>query len=75
MKGGSELLAALKTHTHTQLLFLLNNKPGFFFKRCGIFGTQSRKAKYKEPHTLEMQSEDLRALGCLAKRFVAKSPL
>lgn len=40
-------------------LFLLNNKLGFFLKRCGIFGAQSKRAGYDEPRGLEMQFEKL----------------
>lgn len=55
LKGGSVLLAALKKNKN--LLFLLNNKLGFFLKRCGIFGAQSERAECNEPHILEVQFE------------------
>ena len=59
LKGGSELLSALKKIKKKKPLFLLNNKLGFFLKRCGIFGAQSKRAGYDEPRRLEMQFEKL----------------
>lgn len=48
LKGGSELLAALKKKSKN-LLFLLNNKLGFFLKRCGIFRARSKRPACDEP--------------------------